>query len=93
MNDPQFYAKTLEVFVILACIGAAIGLACVGARLHRNWIDKRFPPLINAEPAPEGSEHLMDYTYAQPPMAESADSTHPCFKPQIELIRSDKVKP
>jgi hypothetical protein len=71
------YQQILELFVLGSAILAVIGIACLAARAHRKMIDKRFPPLILVKPASPESEHLMDYTYANPPMKEAADSAQP----------------
>lgn len=94
MTDPMTYKVVLEIAVMFFACCAVVGIAVLGAHLYAKRLKRPQPkPILKVVPASPESEHLMAYTYAQPPMAESADSTHPCFKPQIELIRSDKVKP
>jgi hypothetical protein len=92
------YQQILELFVLGATILAVIGIACLGARVHRRMLDKRYPGILNAERAPDGSEHLMDYSYASG-LKEAPGSAQPVhgdlyhlFQPQADLIRKDKAK-
>jgi hypothetical protein len=77
----------LEMFVLFCVCICVVAMAVIGGHAYGKYVMKE------PETPPDASEHLLDYSYAQPMMKEaqdSAEAVHPMFKPQCELIRSDK---